>query len=286
MEWFYNFAGITFRICGPNGQMYRDEKMLAPFSCSKREADCTIEFQLVDKLVPPEGNCVFRDATLWVYESKDTQIRYYGPLRKDVSYAYLRARRQKTNSHVQILRRVSPDYISTKMVLNVLEAEHWIVQRHGFLLHASFISYEGEAILFTAPSGTGKSTQADLWCRLRGAEQINGDRAAVMVSTKGIHVCGVPFSGSSGICKNATIPLKAIVFLSQAPKTEIFRLRGVRAFRCVWEGCSVNVWDQQDMDLCSRTVMETLVTVPIFHLACTPDESAVTALEQALEEMR
>ncbi len=266
--------------------MYRAENALAPFSSAEKEADCTYEFQIVDKLPSPEGNCIFRDSTLLVYESGGAQIRYQGPLKQGPSGASLRIQRRGKHSLVQILRQGIPGYISAKLVLNSLEAEHWIVHNRGFLLHASFICHEGHAILFTASSGTGKSTQAELWHRLRGAEQINGDRAAVTVSASGIHAWGIPFSGSSGICKNACAPLKAIVFLSQAPQTEISRLSGFKAFRSVWEGCSINIWDRRDMDLCSRTVMDVLSQIPVFHLACTPDESAVIALEQALDQMR
>lgn len=286
MDRIYSFAGITIRVSGPDGQMYHNETALAPFLSAKQDVDCTYEFRLVDQLSSPQGTCVFRNPTQWIYESNGTRIRYQGPLTDGSSGAYLRIQRQGNYGQVQILRRDMSDFISNKTVLNSLEAEHWIVCKHGFLLHASFICQEGNAILFTAPSGTGKSTQAELWHRLRGAEQINGDRAAVTVSENGIFAWGVPFSGSSGICRNACVPLKAIVVLSQAPQTGISRLKGVKAFRSIWEGCSVNVWDQQDMDLCSRTVMEAISAVPVFHLACTPDESAVIALEQALEQVR
>lgn len=286
MERYYRFAGITFRVCGPEDQMYRAENALAPFVTEDTEAACTYEFQLVDQLSAPRGKCVFQDSAMWVYESNDTQIRYQGPLQEGLSGAYLRICRQGYHCCVEALRRVMPDYVTTKTVLNSLEAEHWIAQRQGILLHASFICYEGNAIVFTAPSGTGKSTQAALWNCLRGAEQMNGDRVAVMLTENGVCACGVPFSGSSGICKNASAPLKAIVFLSQAPQTEIVRLKGLKAFRSVWEGCSINAWNQQDVDLSSRTVMQILSSVPVFHLACTPDESAVIALEQALEQMR
>lgn len=135
-------------------------------------------------------------------------------------------------------------------------------------------------MLFTAPSGTGKSTQAQLWCDHRGAELINGDRIAV---GNGM-IYGIPFCGSSTVAKNVTLPLAAVVYLSQAPTNTITRLRGVAAFRKLWEGCSVNVWDEEDMDRCSRAVMDTVAAVPVLHLACTPDERAVALLEQALKE--
>ena len=38
-----------------------------------------------------------------------------------------------------------------------------LLQRSAVILHASYIDWDGSAILFTGPSGTGKSTQAELW---------------------------------------------------------------------------------------------------------------------------
>jgi hypothetical protein len=163
-----------------------------------------------------------------------------------------------------------------------MEAEHKIVRKGGFLLHAAYIRHGEGAILFTAPSGTGKSTQAELWRSLRGAELINGDRAAVYSRENGVWVMGVPFSGSSGVAKNVSLPLKAIVYLAQSPLTSITSLSGFRAFRRLWEGCSVNVWNLDDVNTCTQNVMNAIGVVPVFYLACTPDESAVIALEKAL----
>lgn len=157
-----------------------------------------------------------------------------------------------------------------------------IVNAHGFLLHASFIAWHGRAILFTAPSGTGKSTQAELWRSLRGAQVINGDRVAVMCTKEGILASGVPCSGSSGISRNETLPLGAVVYLSQDEQTWIKRLTGRHAFARIWEGCCVNVWNREDMALCSDSVIHVAKTVPVWHLACRPDETAVETLEAAL----
>ena len=78
------------------------------------------------------------------------------------------------------------------------------------------------------------------------------------------------------------VPLTAVVYLKQAPQTTIRRLRGAEAFRRVWEGVSVNVWDKNDVSMVMETVSRVIESVPVWHLACTPDESAVIALEQQL----
>jgi hypothetical protein len=74
------------------------------------------------------------------------------------------------------------------------------------------------------------------------------------------------------------LPIAAIVYLSQAPESRICRLTGTAAFRRLWEGCSINVWDPDDMERCTDAVSGTVASVPVYHLACTPDESAVLAL--------
>lgn len=285
MDRFYRFAGIVVRVRAPEDQMYREDGILTPFAVMPQQPDYTVEAEMVDRLDAPEGECVYRSNAICIFDSPDGQIRYEGAVQNTLDSAYLRILRRGTWEHAQILREPGFDRMTPKSVLKILEAEHLLAQNHGVLLHASYISREGRAVLFTAPSGTGKSTQAELWHRLRGARQINGDRAAVMFRSGRAEAAGIPFSGSSGICENVTLPLTAIVYLSQAPETKLTRLTGVRAFRRIWEGCCVNIWNREDVAACTQTVMDILATVPVFHLACTPDESAVLALERALEEM-
>jgi hypothetical protein len=161
---------------------------------------------------------------------------------------------------------------------------HGFARNHGFIFHCSCIDRGGEAILFTAPSGTGKSTQADLWHQHRGTEIINGDRAAIRLAEGKLLAEGIPFAGSSQYCKNRSLPLRAIVYLGQAPRTTIRKLRGYEAFSKIWEGVSVNTWDREDLERVSAVVQKVASEIPVYHMPCTPDESAVIALEEALRK--
>ena len=286
MSKFYRIAGIGIRVSIADAWMYRDEEALAPFLDDGQTYDWDLEISMVDTLPPPEGELVYREPNKRIYRLEDQEIRYIGSVERSLSGAYIRTARRGMRIEAQALREQMRHCIPPKVVMESLAAEHMITQRGGFLLHASYIIWNGRAILFTAPSGTGKSTQADLWCRLRDAELINGERAVVTVSEDGLFAWGIPFSGSSGVGKNAVAPLAAIVSLSQAPATTISRLKGLRAFRQVWEGCCVNTWNREDMERCTRTVSDAITEVPVFHLACTPDESAVRALEFELEKRR
>lgn len=353
MERYYRLAGVELAIHMDENLMYEDERTLAPFAveadrgCALAEAEvpdlgCALGepthrfyFEVVEELDPPRGICVTTQPDFIVWQDGETEIRYINLTRKVWEEAGIRAEHCGRTHRVQLKAARYPGGVGVKTVLNALAAERLIARNGGFVFHSSYVEVDGKAVLFTAPSETGKSTQAELWRSLRGAEIINGDRSVVRLvecigerrcvarlteragqglAAKGLAgnvskaesqctseaerrdvsgagagvrdyvalACGIPFAGSSQICENVTLPLAAIVYLKQAPQTTIRRLRGAEAFRRVWEGCSVNTWNREDVERVSATVEQILQTVPVFELACTPDESAVLALEGVL----
>ena len=279
MKKYYCFAGVGLQIDIPDKWMYEDDRILAPFRVDSVAEPYVFRFEMTPELLSPAGDCVVCTNALRIYEDG---TRYIGAVEHTWEKAYAQVLRSGRVFHVLLRQSQFPGAVEPLTVLNVLGAERLVAQTGGFLFHSAYIEADGAAILFTAPSGTGKSTQADLWKKLRGAEIINGDRSAVMVEKGGVFVYGVPFAGSSDICKNKTLPLKAIVYLKQAPSTTICRLRGAEAFMRLWEGCSVNIWDKNDVSAVSKAVEQVILNVPVFELACTPDESAVCAVEGAL----
>lgn len=283
MEYYFELAGIRIRVHSDDEALLRRPGSLRDFICAPGSWDHSYEVSTVDALHPCSGNVLFRDPAFCVLREHDAVVRYIGSDSPDSTSAYMRICRSVAGTSIQYRRDQLYEGITARMLLNGIGLEHLLVMHRGVILHASFIRWKDRAILFTAPSETGKSTQAQLWCDLRGAELINGDRAAIRVTGEGIFACGIPFSGSSPVHKNVTLPLAAIVYLGQAPQTTISRLRGVRAFRRVWEGCSVNTWNPEDLEKASQTVAEVIAGVPVFYLPCTPDESAVEALQHQLE---
>ena len=282
MERFFDIAGSVVRVTGADSEMFTDAGVLAPFKTTDHHWDRWMDFSMVEELTPPEGEIVHTNPDRRVYRAEEKLVTYIGSSAAGESSAYIRMSREGRKVDVQAKRSSFKGVIHSGIVLTAMDAAAIAVENDGFILHSSCIAYNGEAVLFTAVSGTGKSTQADLWKKYRGAEIINGDRMMVQVTETGCRTVGIPFSGSSGICKNKTLPLKAIVCLSQAPENTICRLRGVRAFRQIWEGCSVPTWDRTAVEQCMNTVTRVLGTVPVWHLCCRPDEGAVQTLEEKL----
>ena len=156
-----------------------------------------------------------------------------------------------------------------------------LLMKNAFFIHSSFISVNGKAVLFSAPCGTGKSTQAALWEKHRNAEIINGDKAGILVEN-GVYACGVPFCGTSGICKNKTFPLGAIVLLSQSKTNSIRRLAGVEALRGIMQNIYLDLIAPNEQKTVVDLLIELLKTVPVYSLSCTADENAVIILENKL----
>ena len=61
-------------------------------------------------------------------------------------------------------------------------------------------------------------------------------------------------------------------------------LRGYEAFAKIWEGVSVDTWDREDLEIVSQLVQKAAQTIPVYHMPCTPDESAVIVLEDTLRK--
>lgn len=284
MEKYYRFAGVEIAVSIPAERMYDDDRGLAPFRVPEVVEPHRFSFEIVEQFSPPGGEQMAEFPGYRVYRQGEGNVRYIGSVAQGWQNGYIRAEHQGKKHAVQLKASQFQGKIGVKTVLNALEAEHLVVQAGGFILHSSFIEWKGKAILFTAPSETGKSTQADLWRSLRGAQIINGDRAAVQIVNAEVQAAGIPFAGSSQYCENRTLPLAAIVYLKQAPATTICTLQGMEAFRRVWEGVSVNTWNREDVNLALSAVQQVIGQVPVFELACTPDESAVNALEQSLRE--
>lgn len=282
MERFYEFAGVGVVVRIPDAVAYDDDRNLTPFRVETVTDPHQFDFELVEKLPPVSGVCIALDPTFAVYQDGDWAVRYIGEVQNSLEGAYLWVAHRGREHKVMLKKSNYVDHISPKIVLSCMAAEHLIVENGGFILHSSYIRWGDRGIVFTAPSGTGKSTQADLWQQLCNAQILNGDRSAVRVTEDGVYVCGIPFSGSSTYCENVTLPLAAVVYLQQAPQTTIRQLHGAEAFRRVWEGISVNTWDRKDVLAVSATVEQMLLQVPVYELTCTPDKSAVIALEGAL----
>lgn len=187
--------------------------------------------------------------------------------------------------HRLYFRPEAARYFSTASgCFNAAKIERLLIGRGRLVLHASYIQWQGRAIAFTADSGVGKSTQASLWERCRGAQTVNGDRMAFGMREGILTAYGLPVAGSSGVFLNRTLPIQTVVLLGRGAKSEILRQRPAAAIRDLLKQVTVNRWDPRFMDAACRLLTQLLAQVPIYRLFATPDEAAVSCLADMLEK--
>lgn len=166
--------------------------------------------------------------------------------------------------------------------VSLLALEKQMVDTGALILHSAYMCYEEMAVLFSAPSETGKSTQARLWEQYRGTSTINGDKSLLIRENDGWKAYGWPICGTSGICYNESYPIRAIVMLKQAKKNQAYPLKGLQAVREIMEQITINAWDStfqmKVMDLLECLVQE----IPVYRLECDISEEAVKCLENVI----
>lgn len=174
-----------------------------------------------------------------------------------------------------------PDSEFLYIMALALEKVAWL--NNSFVLHSSSILVDGKIILFTAPSGTGKSTQADLWKSYRGATIVNGDRNLLFYRDGQFYSQGWVLSGSSEHRENINAPIQAIVYLSQRPENQVEQLTGISAFNRLLRETIANSWDSNFINSEIDFLLKMVEQVPVFAFACTKTEDAVSCLETYLK---
>ena len=146
---------------------------------------------------------------------------------------------------------------------------------HGrFFLHASAVVYEDAAYLFSAPSGTGKSTHTALWRELfPGSYILKDDKPVLQPGPEGVTVWGTPFAGKTDLQVNRGVPLKGICFLKQDTENHIRPVTDTEALSLLLN----NTWrpkNSHDMALLLDMVEQVMMRTNVYELFCTTESEA------------
>ena len=146
----------------------------------------------------------------------------------DIAPGDIAYEREKSNREAILEGRTptaySEDYLETLAVYRKIATE--LLNHDTLLFHGSAIAVDGAAYLFTAKSGTGKSTHTRLWQNRFGsrAVMINDDKPLLRLDEEGVTVYGTPWDGKHHRSTNTACPLKAICILSRGEVNHIVSL--------------------------------------------------------------
>lgn len=147
--------------------------------------------------------------------------------------------------------------------------------RGGLPLHAALVELDGMGLLFLAPSGVGKSTQALLWQNELGAKFLSGDRPGVRKKNGEWIGYSMPWDGKDDRRSQDHVKIRAIITLSQADHNAISRLTTKQAMAAMLKQTFLPMWDGKAMEACLSQMSELTREIPFWHLENTADAESV-----------
>lgn len=181
------------------------------------------------------------------------------------------------------LEDVTPEnmeYVATGALFN-----RFLIVHDGLMLHSSAVVVDGYAYLFSADSGTGKSTHTNLWLEKFGDKAfiINDDKPAIRKIDGEWYVFGTPWCGKNNTNKNAKAKLGAIVFLERSEENWIENESIQDAIKKFFRQTTRKLNKEQNMDKVLSTMEKVLSEVPIYKMGCNISEEAA---KMAYEKIR
>ena len=179
-------------------------------------------------------------------------------------------------------RRVFTDPFLERTAIQRKIAEN-LLAYDVLLIHGSAIAADGKGYLFTAKTGTGKSTHTRLWRQVFGdrAVMINDDKPFLQFADNGIFLWGAPWSGKHGLDTNITVPLQGICILERGAENTIQPAHADFANTFLHHQC------QAPLDTGKLPAFEyltaRLLTVPVWRMQCTISEEAPIIAHNAMK---
>lgn len=275
-----SIADIVFRL--KSEVPFQFSERCKPFELKNNECNIDMDMYIMqgtEKNFDDFGEVYsFEDVVIKRSQSKSVKIKYDSTDKKNVVWQSVHADGSK-DYKVTIINKA--EEFSAINPLLFLDLSQTLIEFKTMILHSSIIKYKDTGIIFTAPSGTGKSTQADLWVQYKNAEIINGDRTFIR-NCESYTAYGSPYAGSSQIYKNIKADIKAIVVLRQAAYNRIRKLSKKEAYLCLISEMSISSWDKETVKQQSIWLSDLTDRVPIYMLECTISQEAVDILHKEL----
>ena len=153
----------------------------------------------------------------------------------------------------------------------------------GFIFHASALAVDGQGYLFTAPSGTGKSTHARLWRELLGDNvvMVNDDKPLIRKIGDEFKVFGTPWNGKHRLSSNISCPVRAICVIEQAKENEIKKITSDEALPTLFNQ-TLRFDDLCSMDKLISLINGLLKQVELYNLKCNISAEAAKMSYEAM----
>lgn len=152
-------------------------------------------------------------------------------------------------------------------------------RREWFLIHCSLVDYDGCGYLFTAPSGTGKSTMARLWRDSVGATIVNDDMIAVCCNANGEAVgYNIPMNYYTD--KSKCVKLSALYLICQSAQNYVKPITGAEAVMRIMTNTIYHPTDKEIISRQLSAISRACSQAKVFEVGFRPDGDIVRLLLQ------
>lgn len=212
-------------------------------------------------------------------------------------YRYQLLKRDEVNSEILVSLKANEDWSDILLEVNffddftvefinivLLEVvfRNRLIFHNGLVIHSSCIEFEGEAITFAAPSGTGKSTHARIWQETYDVKVINDDHPAVRIMDGKPVIFGTPWAGENQLFYNKSSALKGIVILEQGPFNKIWRLDHKDIIRELVPRCFLPYYCNDLVQRAARIFNNMIDEAIVYKLICKPEPEAVMLVKEMI----
>ena len=154
----------------------------------------------------------------------------------------------------------------------------------GFVFHGAAVEIDGKGVIFTAPSGTGKSTHISLLMKNYpdSVKIINGDKPIIRNVDGEWRLCSTPWAGKEGWKRNTSAPLHAIVIVNRAADNYINELSPAECFEEIMS--QIYIPCHGDARLCTFELLDRMSSdVKFYRLGCNVSDGAAKASYNCLK---
>ena len=285
MAYCYEIAGLKLKIEG-DWNDFAQKKAKAYEAYFEGAEDIYVEIRLgIDKIDYPKGEVVLSGKQRHWLKNEDGGAFYdFVPeISEEIINCVTFDEKFKTikmelcKSEVLGLSVDERPFNLMDRVMRLAALEH-----NRLVLHASGIIFEDNAILFSAPSGTGKSTHTSLWKQYYPQTIVFNDDAPMISFENGeIIAWGTPWSGTSGVNLNKGAKLNSVIFLEQAKECSIKKTEGTDAIFRMFQEISKPVYPKLMQSMLDKMSL-VLTDVPAYVLSCDISENAVETVKSEL----
>ena len=150
-----------------------------------------------------------------------------------------------------------------------------LVSFDGFMLHSSAVCYNNKAYLFTADSGTGKSTHTSLWKSYLKDKAfiLNDDKPAIRLIDGKFYAAGTPWSGKTDQNENLLVEVGSVAILKRGKENKISPLNPSMAVLPLISQTAFPT-KYERIDALSELLEKFVTSVPIYEFYCDISEQA------------